>query len=77
MPDARAGDRRAGHGGLRDTVHLALTHDSGAASTVTVSHTVSPLSTGMEFFVHGDAGRLALLPETGRLTRRSGWRSTT
>ncbi|MCW2533791.1 MAG: putative oxidoreductase, partial [Blastococcus sp.] len=27
--------------------------------------TVAPLSTGMEFFVHGDAGRLVLLPETG------------
>ncbi|MCW2530773.1 MAG: putative oxidoreductase [Blastococcus sp.] len=51
--------------GLRDTVHLVLTHESGAASTVTLSHTVAPLSTGMEFFVHGDAGRLVLLPETG------------
>jgi predicted dehydrogenase len=51
--------------GLRDTVHLVLTHESGVASTVTLSHTVAPLSTGMEFFVHGDAGRLVLLPETG------------
>ena len=51
--------------GLRDTVHLVLTHDSGVASTVTLSHTVAPLSTGIEFFVHGDAGRLVLLPETG------------
>jgi predicted dehydrogenase len=51
--------------GLRDTVHLVLAHDSGAVSTVTVSHTASPLSTGMEFFVHGDAGRLVLLPEIG------------
>jgi predicted dehydrogenase len=50
--------------GLRDTVHLVLTHESGVASTVTLSHTVAPLSTGMEFFVHGDAGRLVLLPET-------------
>jgi predicted dehydrogenase len=52
-------------GGLRDTVHLVLTHESGAASTVTLSHTVAPLSTGIEFFVHGDAGRLVLLPESG------------
>ena len=52
-------------GGLRDTVHLVLTHESGAASTVTLSHTVAPLSTGIEFFVHRDAGRLVLLPESG------------
>ena len=52
-------------GGLRDTVHLVLTHESGAASTVTLSHTVAPLSSGIEFFVHGDAGRLVLLPEVG------------
>ena len=48
--------------GLRDTVHLALTHASGTASTVTLSHTVAPMSAGIEFFVHGDAGRLVLLP---------------
>jgi predicted dehydrogenase len=51
--------------GVRDTVHLVLTHATGTASTVTLSHTVSPLSVGMEFFVHGDAGRLVLLPEAG------------
>jgi predicted dehydrogenase len=50
--------------GLRDTVHLVLTHESGVASTVTLSHTVTPMSTGIEFFVHGDAGRLVLLPDT-------------
>ncbi|TFV76066.1 Gfo/Idh/MocA family oxidoreductase [Blastococcus sp. CT_GayMR19] len=49
--------------GLRDTVHLVLTHASGAASTLTLSHTVAPLSGGTEFFVHGDAGRLVLLPD--------------
>ena len=49
--------------GLRDTVHLVLTHESGVASTVTVSHTVAPMSAGSEFFVHGDAGRLVLIPE--------------
>jgi predicted dehydrogenase len=48
--------------GLGDTVHLVLTHDTGAASTVTLSLTVAPLSAGTEFFVHGDAGRLVLLP---------------
>lgn len=51
--------------GLGDTVHLVLTHQSGVASTVTVSHTVAPMSVGNEFFVHGDAGRLVLLPEEG------------
>ncbi|TFV87817.1 Gfo/Idh/MocA family oxidoreductase [Blastococcus sp. CT_GayMR16] len=51
--------------GLRDTVHLVLQHESGAASTVSLSHTVAALSSGIEFFVHGDAGRLVLLPETG------------
>ncbi|TQN41465.1 putative dehydrogenase [Blastococcus colisei] len=51
--------------GLGDTVHLVLTHESGVASTVTVSHTVAPMSVGNEFFVHGDAGRLVLLPEDG------------
>jgi predicted dehydrogenase len=49
--------------GLGDAVHLILEHESGAASTVSVSHTVAPLSVGKEFFVHGDAGRLVLLPE--------------
>jgi predicted dehydrogenase len=50
--------------GLRDTVHLVLHHQSGTASTVTLSHTVAPMSAGIEFFVHGDAGRLVLLPDT-------------
>ena len=50
--------------GLRDTVHLVLHHASGAASTVTVSHTVAPMAAGVEFFVHGDAGRITLLPES-------------
>jgi predicted dehydrogenase len=49
--------------GLRDTVHLVLGHESGVASTVTVSHTVAPMSAGTEFFVHGDTGRLVLIPE--------------
>jgi hypothetical protein len=48
--------------GLKDTVHLVLTHASGAASTVSLSSTVSPMSGGTEFFLHGDAGRLVLLP---------------
>ncbi len=51
--------------GLRDTVHLVLTHESGAASTVSLSLTVAPMSAGVEFFVHGDAGRLVLLPDSG------------
>jgi predicted dehydrogenase len=51
--------------GLRDTVHLVLTHASGAGSAVTLSLTVAPMSAGTEFFVHGDAGRLVLLPDHG------------
>jgi predicted dehydrogenase len=51
-------------GGLGDTVHLVLHHDGGTASTVTLSSTVAPMSGGVEFFVHGDAGRITLLPES-------------
>jgi predicted dehydrogenase len=54
--------------GLRDTVHLVVQHDGGRASTLTVSHTVAPMSAGIEVFVHGDAGRLVLLPEQGMAT---------
>jgi predicted dehydrogenase len=50
--------------GLGDTVHLVLTHEGGRASTVTLSHTAAPLATGIETWVHGDAGRLVLLPES-------------
>ena len=53
-------------GGLGDTVHLVLTHASGAASVVTLSQTVAPLAEGIEVFVHGDAGRLVLLPDRDR-----------
>jgi predicted dehydrogenase len=52
-------------GGLGDTVHLVLHHESGAASTLSLSHTVAEMSSGIEFFVHGDAGRITLLPEAG------------
>ncbi len=66
--------------GSGDTVHLVLQHATPGhvtpvhatpvhatdrvASTVTLSHTVAPLATGIEFSVHGDAGRLVLLPDT-------------
>ena len=40
-----------------------LTHQGDRASTVTLSHTVAPLATGIETWVHGDAGRLVLLPD--------------
>ncbi|SEO69463.1 Gfo/Idh/MocA family protein [Trujillonella endophytica] len=49
--------------GLRDTVHLVLHHPGGVASTVTVSSTVAQMSAGVEFYLHGDAGRLVLLPQ--------------
>jgi predicted dehydrogenase len=48
--------------GLGDTVHLVLTHTDGRASTVSLSHTVAPMASGIEFSVHGDAGRVVLLP---------------
>ncbi len=49
--------------GRGDTVHLVLQHASGATSTVTLSSTVAPMAGGVEVTVHGDAGRLVLLPE--------------
>jgi predicted dehydrogenase len=49
--------------GRRDTVHLVLQHASAAASTVTLSSTVASLASGVEVWVHGDAGRLVLLPD--------------
>jgi predicted dehydrogenase len=51
--------------GQGDTVHLVLSHGEGIASTVTVSHTTAALAAGIEVWVHGDAGRLVLLPESG------------
>jgi predicted dehydrogenase len=51
--------------GQGDTVHLVLTHGNGRASTVTVSASAAPLAGGIETWVHGDAGRLVLLPESG------------
>lgn len=49
--------------GLGDTVHLILRHPGGRVSTATLSLTVAPLSAGVEAWVHGDAGRLVLLPD--------------
>jgi predicted dehydrogenase len=49
--------------GRGDTVHLVFTHPEGRASTVTLSSTVAPMASGIEVWVHGDAGRLVLLPE--------------
>jgi predicted dehydrogenase len=49
--------------GRGDTVHLVLGHPEGRASTVTVSATVAELASGRDVWVHGDAGRLVLLPE--------------
>ncbi|SDX50163.1 Predicted dehydrogenase [Modestobacter sp. DSM 44400] len=51
--------------GQGDTVHLVLTHGGGRASTATLSLTVAPLAAGVEVWVHGDAGRLVLLPDFG------------
>lgn len=49
--------------GRGDTVHLVLSHPEGRASTVTVSSTAAELAAGIDVWVHGDAGRLVLLPE--------------
>ena len=51
--------------GFGDTVHLVFSHESGASSAVTVSHSVPPMAAGIEFYVYGDAGRAVLLPEEG------------
>jgi predicted dehydrogenase len=48
--------------GQGDLVHLVLSHTAGRTSTVTLSHTAAELSAGIEVWVHGDAGRLVLLP---------------
>jgi len=47
------------------TVTVVLEHEGGATSAHTLSATASSLSAGEEFWVHGDAGRLVLLPEDG------------
>ncbi len=45
------------------TVSVVFEHEGGATSTVVVSATASPLSAGIDIWLHGDAGRLVLLPE--------------
>jgi predicted dehydrogenase len=50
--------------GPGDEVHLVLTHEHGRISTVIVSSTAAKLSAGIDVWVHGDAGRLVLLPES-------------
>jgi predicted dehydrogenase len=48
------------------TVSVVLEHAGGATSTHVLSATASTLSAGEEFWVHGDAGRLVLLPPPER-----------
>jgi predicted dehydrogenase len=50
-------------GGRDDTVHLVFQHGSGAASTVTLSSTVGTMASGIDIWLHGEAGRLVLLPD--------------
>jgi len=50
--------------GPGDEVHLVLTHEQGRISTVILSSTAAKLSAGIDVWVHGDAGRLVLLPES-------------
>ncbi|QNG36033.1 Gfo/Idh/MocA family oxidoreductase [Geodermatophilaceae bacterium NBWT11] len=47
------------------TVSVLLEHEGGPTSTMTLSATASPLAAGEDFWVHGDTGRLVLLPEDG------------
>jgi predicted dehydrogenase len=63
--------------GLGDTVHLVLRHESGASSTVTLSHTAPALAEGTEFYVYGDAGRAVLIPESGPAARAAHQVATT
>jgi len=48
--------------GQGDLVHLVFTHGGGRTSTATLSQTAASLAAGVEVWVHGDAGRLVLLP---------------
>ena len=48
--------------GQGDLVHLVFTHGGGRTSTATLSQTAASLASGVEVWVHGDAGRLVLLP---------------
>ncbi|WP_369203358.1 Gfo/Idh/MocA family protein [Streptomyces sp. PU-14G] len=51
----------AARGGVGDTVHLVLRHASGASSTCTLSHSVTPAAAGVTAEVRGGAG-IAELP---------------
>ena len=48
--------------GQGDLVHLVFTHGGARTSTATLSLTAAPMAAGVEVWVHGDAGRLVLLP---------------
>jgi predicted dehydrogenase len=48
--------------GQGDLVHLVLTHGGGRTSTASLSLTAASMAAGFEAWVHGDAGRLVLLP---------------
>jgi predicted dehydrogenase len=48
--------------GQGDLVHLVFTHVGGRTSTATLSLTAAEMAAGVEVWVHGDAGRLVLLP---------------
>ncbi|MEU2347411.1 Gfo/Idh/MocA family oxidoreductase [Modestobacter sp. NPDC049651] len=51
--------------GTGDEVHLVLRHEGDRLSSVVLSSTAAKLSAGIDVWVHGDAGRLVLLPESG------------
>lgn len=46
--------------GPGDTVHLALRHEGGASSTITVSHTVPPAAAAVSAELRGSAGVVSL-----------------
>lgn len=43
--------------GVRDQVHLVLTHSNGASSTASLSLDVAPLATGSTIYFYGQQGR--------------------
>lgn len=51
-------------GGLGDTRYLVLRHDSGAASTISLSLTVPPAAAIVDCAVYGEAGWRAMPPQS-------------
>ena len=50
--------------GLTDLVHLLLTHESGASSSLSVAQTLAPRVTAVDLELYGEAGRSAMPDDT-------------